>query len=120
MQTHMRIHVLSDDDHVREAAGALDSDKYTLGFSKDRKQALDAMRAGCDLAVIDLRNNGFAVARDLKAGSSTSDVRIVMLCDRAADLWLCRQAGAESVIVKPMSDPSELTAAVESVLSKVA
>lgn len=98
----------------------MDADQFELSFSNERESALARMKQGCDVAVIDLRSNGFAVARDLKSDSSTENVRVVMLCDRFADTWLCRQAGAEEVIVKPMSDPSELTSAVERIVGMAA
>lgn len=116
----MQVHVLSLDEHVTQAAKALDADRYELSFSADRRSALDRMKQGCDVAIIDLRSNGFAVARDLKFDPSTQNVLVVMLCDRAADRWLCHQAGAQEVIVKPMSDPSELTSAVERVVGNAA
>jgi CheY-like chemotaxis protein len=109
----MQVHVLSEDDHVSGAAKALDASRFELSFSTERTSALSRMSKGCDVAVIDLRSNGFAVARDLKANPATREVSIVMLCDRMADKWLCHQAGAKEVLVKPLSDPTELTSAVE-------
>jgi DNA-binding response OmpR family regulator len=116
----MQVHVLTEDDHVVGAAKALDASRFELSFSTKRASALSRMRSGCDVAVIDLRSNGFAVARDLKAHPSTQNVSIVMLCDRAADRWLCLQAGGKEVLVKPLSDPTELTSAVERLVANAA
>ena len=59
---------------------------------------------------------GFALAKDLRALPSMSDLPLVMLCDRPHDRWLCRQAGAAEVIVKPMPDPTVLLDAVDAAL----
>jgi hypothetical protein len=42
---------------------------------------------------------------------------LVMLCDRPHDRWLCHQAGAQQVIVKPLPDPMALLLALDAVLA---
>lgn len=116
----VRVHVLSDDARVRQAARSLASDRFTVALHDDPVEAIRAMRRdGADVAVIELQlraYGGFAVVRDLAASPSTSAVRVVMLCDRPHDRWLCTQAGAHEVVVKPIADPSEIRHAVEAVL----
>lgn len=110
------VHVLTSDDRVREAARALNSDRFQVTFSTNREQALSLTHEkGCDVAVIDLEGGGFGTTRDLHARESTKHTRVVMLCDRPHDRWLCFQAGATAVIVKPLPDVLTLTAAIESI-----
>lgn len=98
-----RVSVLSNDPRVIGSARALGE---TVVFS-DPALAVERV-AGTDLAVIELELGGFSAVRELRADPSTRDVRVVMLCVREADRWLCRQAGADQVLVKPLEDPSRL------------
>lgn len=105
------VQVLSADERVVHAARALPKGSYVVAFSNDMEEFLEAVGSqGCDVAVIDLALNGYAAGVELKGLSLAS--RVVMLCDRPHDRWLCRQAGADEVLVKPLEDPAELIAAV--------
>lgn len=112
---HIRVQVISDDERVTRAARSL-PDGYEVTISRNREQAFESIeKQGCDVAVLELEGGGFATAKDLRANEKTRHARIVMLCDRPHDRWLCYQAGADEVIVKPLFDVSTLTNAIVSV-----
>ena len=72
------------------------------------------------IAVLELRvgdYGGFALAKDIHALPSMGNLPLVMLCDRPHDRWLCHQAGAQQVIVKPLPDPLALLLALDAVLA---
>jgi two-component system phosphate regulon response regulator PhoB len=76
-----------------------------------------------DLAILDVRMpriSGIEVCRELRAGSATAAVPIIMLTARARpqDLEQAYVAGATDYIVKPFS-PRELLERVETVLARV-
>ena len=57
---------------------------------------------------------GIAIAMDLKleqSGGRIPHVPVLILCDRRADVFLARRAGAEGYLVKPL-DPIRLRRAV--------
>lgn len=111
----IRVQVVSDDERVTRAARSL-PDEYEVTISPYREQALATIeKQGCDVAVLELEGGGFATAKDLRANKETRHARIVMLCDRPHDRWLCYQAGADEVIVKPLLDVLTLTNAIKSV-----
>lgn len=112
------VHVLALDERIREAARALESSRFEVTFSSNRAEAIAAVESSQpDIVVIDLILGGFDVARDLRARPHL-DVKLIMFCDRPHDRWLCRQAGAQEVIVKPLADVSSLLQAIESVASR--
>lgn len=109
-----RVQVVSDDDRVTKAARSL-PDEYDVTISRNREQALAAIdKQGCDVAVLELEGGGFGTAKDLRANNATREARVVLLCDRPHDRWLCFQAGADEVIVKPLRDVLTLANAIES------
>jgi DNA-binding response OmpR family regulator len=114
----IRVHVLTDDERLRESASALREDRFDVVISSDPAGTVASVRGrGDEVAVLELQlgaYGGFAVAKDLHA--VRPDVHLVMVCDRPHDAWLCRQAGAEAVLVKPLPDPADLEAAIESVV----
>lgn len=93
--------VLSGDPRVLKAAGSLAQLGCRVTYAEARLGAAHAAR-GSDLAVIDLETGGFSVAKDLKAASPSTV--IVMLYGRPHDRWLCKQAGADVVLGKPLTD----------------
>lgn len=109
---------MAEDRRIREAARALDADSFEVSLSSTPFEALTSAQVGFEVAVIELRLNGFSVARELRENPKTAGARIVMLPDRAHDEWLCRQAGADFVIVKPLPDTSTLERAITSILAK--
>lgn len=113
----VRVHVLTRDERVRQAARGLVSSRTEVSFSEDASDAPQGA-AGCDVAVIDLQLGGFSVVRELRALATTENIRVVMLCDRPHDRWLCMQAGADQVIVKPLPDTTTLSNAILTALSR--
>lgn len=114
----VRVHVLSVDGRTRQAARSLPAERFRVAFSEDMNQMLEGLQTqACDVAVIDLSLNGFAMAKDLRASTETGSSKIVMLCERQHDVWLCRQAGADQVLIKPLDDPSVLIDAVSAAAS---
>ncbi len=115
------VHVVTDDDRVREAARSLPPSRFAVSYSATAPRAIDEVRrTRPSVAVLELRlgeYGGFALAKDLRALPSMAELPLVMLCDRPHDRWICRQAGARAVIVKPMPDPMMLLDALETALA---
>jgi CheY-like chemotaxis protein len=107
----VRVHVFSSDERIREAAGALPS-RYSATFSSDKWQALKDIAHNANVAVIELDLGGFGVTKEIRERTRDRHVRVIMLCSRPHDRWLCKQAGADEVLVKPLSDVSLLVNAV--------
>lgn len=105
--------VLATDERVLGAARSLPSDRFEVFSTNDPRVALREAGRG-ELALVDLDLNGFSVVRELK--DRERDVAVVMFCPRLQDVWLCRQAGADEVLLRPLRDTSELLRAVESIL----
>lgn len=110
--------VLCDDERVRGAALAL-AKGQKVAFFPNRLALLGAISGAPCVAVIDLRAEGFAAARDLR-DATAAPLGIVMLCERDQDSWLCKQAGADIVLHLPLEDPRTLAEAVAELLSKIA
>src|SRR5438128_11799712 len=114
------VHVFTDDDRIREAARSLPA-RYVVTYSETAPDAIDEVRKSKPaVAVLELRvgdYGGFALAKDLHALPSMGSLPLVMLCDRPHDIWLCHQAGAQQVIVKPLPDPMALLLALDAVLA---
>lgn len=106
----IRVHILSRDERVLRAGGSLSTGGYEVTRSGSPEEAAPHLLR-CHVAVIDLERGGFSVVKELR-GRRGDDVRVVMLCDRPHDVWLCRQAGADDVLVKPLQDPTTLKRAI--------
>jgi len=115
------VHVFTDDDRIREAARSLPAARYVVTYSETAPDAIDEVRKTRPaVAVLELRvgdYGGFALAKDIHALPSMGNLPLVMLCDRPHDRWLCNQAGAQQVIVKPLPDPMVLLLALDAVLA---
>ena len=115
------VHVFTDDDRIREAARSLPAARYAVTYSQTAPDAIDEVRKTRPAAaVLELRvgdYGGFALAKDIHALPSMGNLPLVMLCDRPHDRWLCHQAGARQVIVKPLPDPMVLLLALDAVLA---
>jgi CheY-like chemotaxis protein len=115
------VHVFTDDDRIRQAARSLPAARYFVTYSDTAPDAIDEVRKSRPaIAVLELRvgdYGGFALAKDLHALPSMGNLPLVMLCDRPHDRWLCHQAGAKQVIVKPLSDPMALLLALDAALA---
>ena len=114
------VHIFTDDARVRLAGEALPAQRFDVTYSSTAGEALaEVRRTHPSVAVLELRvgdYGGFALAKDLHNLPSMGDLPVVMLCDRPHDRWICRQAGAAEVIVKPIPDPSVLLGALEAAL----
>jgi DNA-binding response OmpR family regulator len=114
------VHIVSADERVRQAGRDLPEERFDVTFAANAQEALsEAMQDHPEVAVIELHVGdfgGFALAKELRDIPGMAEFRLIMLCDRPHDRWLCRQAGAAEVIVKPIADPSELLNALDAVL----
>jgi len=114
------VHIFTDDDRVREAGRSLPPTRFDVTYSSTASDAIHQVRASKpSVAVLELRvgdYGGFALAKDLHALPSMEELPLVMLCDRPHDRWLCHQAGALAVIVKPLPDPMALLEALDTAL----
>ena len=115
------VHVFTGDDRVRQAARSLPAARYVVTYSDTAPDAIDEVRKSKPaVAVLELRvgdYGGFGLAKDLHALPSMDKLALVMLCERPQDRWLCHQAGARQVIVKPLPDPMSLLLAVDAALA---
>ena len=115
------VHVFTGDDRIRQAARSLPAARYLVTYSDTPPDAIDEVRkSNPAVAVLELRvgdYGGFGLAKDLHALPSMGHLPLVMLCERPHDRWLCHQAGAQQVIVKPLSDPMALLLALDAVLA---
>ncbi len=117
MPTYLRVQVLATDPRTVQSARALPTERFGVGFSSDRLHALSRTDRGCDVAIAELGLEGFAFAKDIRDRPYGESVAIVLLCDRKQDEWLCKQAGADEVIVKPLLDTTTLLRAVDAAVS---
>lgn len=112
--------IVSGDGRVIEAGRSLPADQFEVTFARTAQEALVAVMANPpEVVVIELFDGdfgGFALSKQLRDIPEMPPFDVVMLCDRPHDRWLCRQAGAAAVIVKPIDDPSELLDALDSIL----
>lgn len=115
------VHLVSADERVRQAARSLPPDRFDVSFSGSAQEALAwVMQNPPEVAVMELHigdYGGFALAKDFRNLPSLANLPLVMLCERPHDRWLCHQAGAAQVLVKPLSDPSILLDALEAALA---
>lgn len=111
------VHIASGDTQIHGAARALSEGRFEFHVSANTRDARRAVQTThFDVAVIDLHPGGFSLARFLQESPTSAATRILMLCERTQDVWLCHQAGAVQVLVKPLTDPTALTDAVERAL----
>lgn len=111
------VHIASGDTQIQEAARALAGGRFEIHVSANMRDAdRAAQTTHFDVAIIDLHPGGFSFARLMKESPHSAATLILMLCERVQDIWLCHQAGAAEVLIKPLTDPSALTEAVERVL----
>ena len=93
-------------DELRAALGGDDVSFVVCRSGKDVTRAVRDHRP--DLAVLDLQignMGGMAVTMDLRleeSGGRVQHVPVLMLLDRAADLFLAQRCGAEGWLIKPL------------------
>ena len=103
--------LLADDDAAlrRLVSATLGSNDFELLHAMDGEEALRvASEKHPALVLLDVnmpRMDGFDVCRHLKTDPSTTDIKIVMLTARGADVdrQRARDAGADDYFVKPFS-----------------
>ena len=112
--------MVTDDERTKEAGRALPPERFEVAFASSAQEALaEVLRYPPEVAVLDLHVGdfgGFALAKELRDIPDIAPVQLVMLCDRPHDRWLCRQAGAVAVLVKPVDDPTDLLDALDAAL----
>ncbi|MFN2611637.1 MAG: hypothetical protein ABR507_12345 [Actinomycetota bacterium] len=109
---------MSTDEKIVEAAGSISPHIYEVELSSDMSATLTAMdRRSLDAAVLDLSDGGFSTAKELRLRPDGDRVGLVLICERTQDRWVCLQAGADEVILKPLADPSALTSIIQSAIN---
>lgn len=105
-----RVLLADDDPALRRLVGAtLGSNDFELLHAIDGEEALRvAAEKHPALVLLDVnmpRVDGFDVCRQLKRDPATTDIKIVMLTARGADVdrQRAREAGADDYFVKPFS-----------------
>jgi DNA-binding response OmpR family regulator len=103
--------LVADDAWVQnQVRSALSADNDRVVVSEDPKAVVDlASESPFDIAIIDLQvqsMGGMAVTRALRdavAGGDVSPLRIILLLDRSADIFLAKRAGVDAHLVKPFT-----------------
>jgi DNA-binding NarL/FixJ family response regulator len=116
--------IASDAPWVRDEVRAVleDPDITVREVTRGAHVRDEVRRRAPDLAVIDLqigKMGGMATCLDLRLEEGAGrlpHVKVLMLLDRRADVFLARRSQAEGYIVKPF-DPMRLAKAVNTVLA---
>lgn len=103
-----KILVLADEPWVRnEVHAALSQPEYSLIDHEDPETAAQTVRdAGAAAVITDLQvgsMGGVAVTHAVRDTTSDRPVPVIVLLDRAADVFLARRAGAAGWITKPFT-----------------
>ena len=105
-----RVLLADDDPALHRLIGAtLGSDDFELLQAIDGEEALRVARGEHPaLVLLDVnmpRLDGFEVCRRLKSDPATTDIKVVMLTARGADVdrVRAREAGADEYFIKPFS-----------------
>jgi DNA-binding response OmpR family regulator len=115
--------VASDAEWVREQLKAVLAGPSTrVRTVSTGSRVLPAVRRrAADLVILDLQignMGGIAVCQDLRleeSGERLDHVRVLMLLDRRADVFLARRSGAEGWVIRPL-DPIRLRRATTAIL----
>ncbi len=115
--------VVSDAEWVRDQLkSVLASPQTKIRMVSTGARVLPAVRRRApDLVILDLQignMGGMAVCLDLRLeeGAGRLDhIKVIMLLDRRADVFLARRSGAEGWIIRPL-DPIRLRRATQTVL----
>jgi DNA-binding response OmpR family regulator len=95
-------------DQVRAALGGPDVTWTVCRTGKAVRGAAAAAETPIDLAFLDLQigtMGGMAVCLDLRleeSGGRLPHVKVIMLLDRSADVFLARRSAAEGWLIKPL------------------
>jgi DNA-binding response OmpR family regulator len=115
--------VASDAEWVREQLKAVlaGPDTKVRAVSAGHRVLPAVRRRTPDLVILDLQignMGGMAVCLDLRLEESADrldHVKVIMLLDRRADVFLARRSGAEGWLIRPL-DPIRLRRATQTVL----
>ena len=120
----LRVLVIDDDPNLRMLVqSALRHEGYKVAEAEDGEQGLLSVRAARpDLILLDVnmpKMDGFAVLNQLRSGSETRSIAVLMLTvqDNEASTRAAFDAGATDYLAKPFSVP-QLTARVRACLSR--
>lgn len=112
--------VVSQDPDVEEEVRFGAPEGLEVVSVNDAGAANEALLTLSPLAVIvDLRSGragGFSLAKDMSQTARLAKIPVIVLLEREQDRWLAMQAGASSVLRKPLNS-NELWQAVSSVLA---
>ena len=108
-ESKLSILLVSDDAHLREEAKFGFGDETDVILAEDSHDAWKVLAERIpDVVVVDLQTGsagGYNLIREMH--EMDRDTRTLLLLDRPQDEWLGKQAGADSIRVKPL-DPAEL------------
>lgn len=117
-----RILVVTDESWVRnEVHAALSAaDNELIDHQDPATAAVTAAVEGVDVVVVDLQISamgGMAVTRTIRdMGDTDHTIPVVLLLDRAADVFLAGRSGANGWVVKPFT-PRQLRDALATAVS---
>ena len=107
---------------VDDIVAALGGPETSFTVCRNGRDVTDVVKARTpDLAILDLQSGsmgGIAVTMDLRLDESSGAlprVPVLMLLDRAADIFLAKRSGADAWLVKPL-DALSIQRAVHGVL----
>ena len=109
-------------DQVKAALGGPDVTWTVCRTGKAVRTAVFEAKTPVDLAFLDLQigtMGGMAVCLDLRleeSGGRLPHVKVLMLLDRSADVFLARRSAAEGWLIKPL-DAIRLRRAVRTVMA---
>lgn len=107
-------------DEVKAVLGAPDTNVRVVHYGAQVRESVAAVAP--DLVILDLQignMGGIAACIDLRLESGAGrlpEVPILLLLDRAADVYLASQSGAEGWLVKPL-DAIRLQRSIDAVMS---
>ncbi len=113
----------TDSDHLLDEVEAAVAGTHVVHRVRRGADVLDAIAiVDPDLVLLDLQiGNMGGVATTLAIRQEEEMGRlprrpVVLLCDRAADVWLARRSGADGWLIKPL-DPLRSAAAIDGALA---
>lgn len=112
--------VVSDNQDVQDELKWAFGSKVEVVEAREARDAWLTMQADLpSVVVVDLQTGsagGFGLCHDMKANGRYNNVPLIMLIERPQDDWLALQAGADQVMVKPVTSGA-IVAAVEELLA---
>jgi DNA-binding response OmpR family regulator len=108
-EERIKLLVVTDNKPVREELEFGFPEPVEVEFARDARDAWSRLNeddAPISAVVVDLQTGaagGYSLARDMKAVRALSGIPIVILLEREQDVWLARQAGAQTALLKPIT-----------------